>query len=146
MQIRVLALTGDISNISAETEFGSDIFVFLEMIDVLLVEEVDIIDVLLFTHKLEVINVGLHVWVDTPVVLLNKASFEIFISEGYDYFTLDIVLFLVIYNRLLAKTWVKIVLDLLLGILIRLIRVMKILVIFHELLGLEQFPQPRKVI
>ena len=95
---------------------------------------------LFFAHKFQIVEVGFCVRVLVPAVLVDQASFEVFVAQSDDYFTCYAMFFFISCDGLFAESSVNLVLYLFLGFIFRLVRIVEVLVILHEFFSLQQFP------
>jgi hypothetical protein len=96
--------------------------------------------VLLFAHEFQIVEVGFCVRVLVPAVLVDQASFEVFVAQSDDYFTYYAMLFFISCDVLFAEGSVNLVLYFFLSLIFRLVGIVKVLVILHKFFSLQQFP------
>ena len=85
-----------ISDVPAESELSSYIFVLLEVIDVLPFQQIDVINVLLLAHKFKVVYVRSGILVLSPPVLIHQATFQVVVPYRHAYFSFNPVFLLVV--------------------------------------------------
>ena len=85
-----------ISDVPAESELSSYIFVLLEVIDVLPFQQIDVINVLLLAHKFKVVYVGSGVLVLSPPVLIHQAALKVVVPYRHAYLSFNPVFLLVV--------------------------------------------------